>query len=89
MICNEEPFWYLLKHNERAKIVERVSGRYENLSIDMEVLWATKRTPFNQIKCTLHGAYYGNEVMNSIVYGQFCITVHVGPAGRRSTVKQA
>lgn len=91
MVCHEEALWYVLKRYDKAKIVERdPSGYYDknkNLSIDMEVLWATKRTPFNQRKGT-YGAY-GNEVMTDYVYGQFCIIVHVGPPGSRSTVQGA
>lgn len=63
---------------------DKVLGENKDFAIDMEVLWATKRTSFNQIKCTY--GVYGNDVMTDYVYGQFCITVHVGPVGSRSTV---
>lgn len=90
VVCDEEELWSHLKRYEKAKVVERDPGGYhddEEAPIDMEVLWATKRTPFNQIKST-YGAY-GNEVSTDYVYGKFCITVHVGPVGSRSTVSGA
>lgn len=87
VVCeDDEPLWCQLMLYGNGKIVEAGPSDYhdaEDVPIDMEVLWATKRTPFNQIKST-YGAC-GNEVSSDYAYGKFCIIVRVGPVGNKST----
>lgn len=84
MLDYDESIESSLQENEGARIVESYGDRNRN-DVELEVLWATKRTPFNQIKAPY--AAYGNSVSTEYVYGQFCIVVHIGPVGNRCTLR--
>lgn len=82
MLDYDESISKSLRENEGAQVVENYGSRRRHYAVDFEVLWATKRTSFNQIKAPY--AAYGNSVSTEYVYGQFCIIVHIGPVENRA-----